>query len=207
MGYKTLNLRDAVMRIMDEAANTPQAVTVCFIDGTLGPVPTAAPRPDETVVLNQGKGDAKIHRVIESDDAVFEPITMSMTFLMEASVNSQKVLSAMSNPFQEGTWQPDGSATFAPVTSIGSRKNADGTAVTCPLPADSVRRAGLVNVEIFAANPDGSSDDFGIKLAGVYFTPPMGSWSNPTGTFETTLEIYGAITDLTAGFTTPVTEL
>lgn len=207
MGYKTLNLRDAVMRIVDGTANTPNVVTVCFIDGTLGPVPSAAPRPDETVVTNQGKADAKIHRVIESDDQIFEPITMSLTFLMESSVNSQKVLSAMSNPFAEGTWQPDDSTTFAPVTSLGSRLNANGTAVTCPLPADKVRKDGLVHVEIFATNPDGSGDDFGLRLQGVYFTPPMGSWSNPLGTFETELQIYGAITDLSAGFSSPINEL
>ncbi|MEK9722319.1 MAG: hypothetical protein VW405_02385 [Rhodospirillaceae bacterium] len=195
------------MRIIDGTANTPNYVTAKFIAGSL-PMVTGRPRPPEVPVLDGGKLTTGAHFVTETDEVLLEPVTLDMTFTLVATLHTKLILSAMSNPFKVASWQPDGSTTFAPVTSMGSVENADGTSTALPAPRDDHRKDGLVNVEIYATNPDGSGDDFGVKFQGVYFTKPRPNITSPVGELATTLEIYGAISNLTAsGFTTPVNEL
>ena len=199
MGIRVINLRDAVFRIYDETAVTPLYVICPFLDGSMS-FPVAPPRPEDTIVLNQGLADANMHYVIESDEAVLAPIEVPLTFMLEASVNCVKVMQAMSNPWQEATWQPV-STTFAPAATLGARIGANGQSITCKLPVDGRRAISCVHVEVFAANPDGSADDFGYRFQGVYFRPPEVSFGNPTGTFETTMEVYGSTAKISA-FTT-----
>lgn len=205
MGVRVLNLRDTVMRLLDEAANTPNALTLPFVDGTLR-LPWAAPRPEDELVLDKGKANSFMHWIVGSDEAIFAMVPVPLTGLLDGGHIVAKAFSFMSNPDQASPWQPDGATTLTAVTTMGTRVDADGNAVTCKAPADAVKSAGLVNVEILSTNPDGSGDDFGIKLQGCYFTPPQPVLGNPRGTFETEIQVFGAISEL-GSFTTPINSL
>ena len=196
MAIRVLNLRDTVFRILDQTTNTPLGLTCPFVDGTLT-LPVGPPRPADEYVSNQGKADANHHWVIGDDADTFAPLEATITFLLESTTNSTKVLQAMSNPMNESPWQPNATA-FVPATTLGARYNADGTSVTCIKPADKVKADGLVHVEFLATNPDGGGTDYGCRLQGVYFTPPQLSLGNPRGTMESTMLIYGEIVELTA---------
>lgn len=195
MAKRVLNLRNTVMRI-----RTASYYIVCpFIEGTLGPIPDAAPRGTDELVLNQDKADAWGHHISVSDLDTFKPVEIPMSFLLEASHVAPYVMQAMSNPRQASPWTV-AERDWTAVTISGTRKNAEGTAVTCYPPSDAVRRAGLVIVEVLSVNPDASGDDYGRALEGVYFRPPQVDVANPRGMLKTTLECYGGFTEI-SGFT------
>jgi hypothetical protein len=113
------------------------------------------------------------------------------------------LLIALSNPFDDATWKPGGTSVFVGVTTLGSVANADGTAVTFPMPKDAVRASSLVDFQILWGA------DWGLRAQGIYWDPDqikIGRPEDADGTFSATGTIYGAITRITA-FVTPSAEI
>lgn len=196
MGQKALNLRDAVCRVYS-GDTTPYYYVLKFLEGTLT-LPTRRPRATEVAVLNQGKLDTNAHRVIETDQPLIDPVTASISAILTGDANASEGLDAMSSPFDSTTVAGD---TWTTVSSLGSVDNGDGTSVALPVPADSHRAAYLRNLEVLVTNPDGSGDDYGVKLQGVFFGGLQVNLGNPYGTVEGEMEIYGAISRISS-FTT-----
>lgn len=203
MADQVIQMKQGVARIIDGTANTANYVTCPFIEGTLS-LPTGHDRPDELPQLSQGVANSYTHYVTGPDDEIVKRKDFSIELKLHSKFVAKGVLKAMSNP-AEGTWQPDGSTTFSPVTSLGTGKNYAGSSFSFPVPADSIRAASLVNFEFLATISGGSN--FGMKLVGVYFDKPVCDFANPVSTLKSKGEIYGAITPGITAFTTPVTEL
>lgn len=195
MGNYLANLRETSIRLYD--ANN--VYHVCpFVDGTIS-FPAAANRPDEELIIDRGKADTNMHFIVADDTTIFQPLKGSITFQLDMGTVVKETIDFLGNPFGLSPWKPGGgTATVAPVTTLGSRTNIDGTSVTCKAPRDAVKVAALLNIEMLTVNPDASGDDFGRKLQGVYFQPPMESVVNPKGSLVTNYEVYGAVTVMAA---------
>lgn len=189
----THTLRGTEARIYDETASTALYARIHFIDGTLS-YSLRRPRSEEKVILNQGKADALIHSNIVTDQPTYEPMDLSISALLHADKTIADTLVAM-NPF-DATWTPGGTSTFVTVTAMGTADNAEGTAITLPLPADSHRAAYLTILEVLL--DPGSTTKHMTQFAGVFWEQVNLEVSEGTGTLTAEAKVYGAITAGTA---------
>lgn len=153
---KTISLRDMELRMVDKTSGTPLFCRIHFIDGTLT-VPGRRPRPDETLVLNQGKADSLMHFRVESDQKTFEPLPISMSALIHMDKTINDTLQVLSNPDDAGTWTVGGS-TFVTETTTGATDNAEGTSVNHVLPQDEHRAKYLMSLEMKLTSTSGGTD-------------------------------------------------
>lgn len=198
MANKVFNGRDAILRVYDETANTPLYVVASFLGDFSGPLGRV--RPEEVTQISQGLASAKNHNIINTDLATFEPFTFSFGGKLHTTDTVDDLAIALSNPFDDATWQPGGTDTFVGVTTLGSTVNGAGTSVTHHPPVDAHRAASLVNIEILW-NGDA---DWGLQYLGCFFEASAfeidkGDESETTFSVEGTC--YGQVTKLTA-FTT-----
>jgi len=189
---QVFNDRDAVVRVIDGTATTSLHVTFSFLGSLEGPA--GRTRPDEKLQLNQGKGDSKIHHTISSDAKIFEPVQITLSGKLYDTDITDDIIVALSNPFDDATWKPGGTSVFTGVTSLGTVANADGTAVTFPMPKDAHRAASLVNIAIIWG-----SSLWGLQYTGVFFEASDVKFARPEdadSTFSATGTVYGAITQI-----------
>lgn len=198
MANKVFSGRDAILRVYDETPNTPLYVVATFTGDFSGPLGRA--RAEEVPQISQGKADADYHHIVLTDAAIFAPVEISFGGKLHQTDATDDLLIALSNPFDDATWQPGGTSTFVGVTTLGSVANASGTSTTLKPPVDAVTAAALVNIEVLWAGDAG----WGLKYAGCFFPPnqiEISKGDEAESTFQATGLCYGAISKITS-FTT-----
>jgi len=187
--YTSLN---GALRLYDSTA-TPYYIQVLFDEGNLS-APEGRARPEETPILHRGRIDTNWHNIMGNDMPVIEPLELSFSFRMQASVaNHAKLRNALSNPDLANPWLV-GSHTWVTTKGDYTLTGGAGTA-TDPAFADAHKKC--VDVQILWTR---GAVSIGRKYGAVYFPADQLSLaeSEEGVIVSVTGQIYGTITVITA---------
>lgn len=191
----TYTMMHGVLRLYDSTA-TPKYLQVIFSDGSLT-APEGRARPEETAVLDRGRGDSNTHYIMGPDTPIIEPLELSFAFKMQNVVaDAAKLRNALSNPSLNNPWQV-GSDTWATTKGDFSLINGNGSTFTDPAFEDT--KKFCVNVEILWTR---GAVSIGRKYGAVYFAPDQQSLAEAEDgvNVSVTGSIYGLVEVIT-GFT------
>lgn len=182
--------KDTEFRIYDGSSPARYIVGRFIQDGTA--IPGMGPRPNEQLFLDRGVANAYMSRISEDDNAIYEPIPVTLTFLLNEEFYDMIV--ALGNPDGESPWRAFGQ-TLTPVTNIGSRINGRGVSVPCPLPSDYQRVSYLVNMYAKFDSPPAVSpaNPYVREMLGIAPTSLTYTVSTPVIQVSMECMIYGGV--------------
>lgn len=153
---------DRELRIYD--GSNPRNYVIGRFIGEGTDVPTMGTRPPQRLYLDRGLANKFAAYISESDEAIFSPVAMTITYLLNEDL--YPFADALGNPNNIAPWQI-WQKKFTPVRDLGFRINSRGEHIRMPLPDDYMLRRFLVEIQVGFMPPPGGGAAVIQRLVGV----------------------------------------